>query len=98
MKILEIITAPFFEPRGTCFSALQRTGVIDEIGHKIDIVTYSIGQEVKNTNIYQGMKISFIKQIKMGPPFKKLILEILSFLKTIDLRELRLNAPTFSRR
>lgn len=87
MKILEIITVPFFQPRGTAFSALQRTKAMAALGHQIDIVTYSIGEdiEIKNTKIHRCIKMPFISEIKMGPSCKKLVLEILLFLKTLQL-------------
>lgn len=84
MRILEIITVPFFTPRGTAFSTLERTKALSELGHSIDILTYSLGDEVSidNVRVHRIPKVPGIHSIAMGPSFKKLILDILLALKT----------------
>ena len=47
MKILMIVPQPFFQSRGTPFSVYYRTRTLAEMGHKIDIITYPIGRDVR---------------------------------------------------
>ena len=84
MRILEIITVPFFTPRGTSFSSLERTKALSELGHSIDILTYSLGDDVSidNVRIHRIPRVPGIRSIAMGPSFKKLILDALLALKT----------------
>jgi glycosyltransferase involved in cell wall biosynthesis len=83
MKILMIAPEPFFEPRGTPFSEFYRIRALSEIGHKIDIITYPIGEnvEIENLKIIRSFKIPFIKKIKIGPSFVKIILDLFLFPK-----------------
>lgn len=78
MKILEVITVPFFEPRGTAFSSLYRTRALASLGHDIDIATYPLGKDVTipRTTIMRSLRIPGIKTIPMGASIKKLLLEI----------------------
>ena len=38
MRVLEVITVPFFTPRGTAFSALERTRALSRLGHSVEIL------------------------------------------------------------
>lgn len=83
MKILMIAPEPFFETRGTPFSVYNRSKVLGELGHSIDLVTYHIGQDVTIDNVktYRIPKIPFIKKVAIGPSFTKIPLDIVLFLK-----------------
>ncbi len=83
MKILMIAPEPFFEPRGTPFSEFYRIKALSELGHKIDIITYPIGEdvEIKNLRIIRSFKVPFIKKVKIGPSLKKIILDMFLFPK-----------------
>jgi len=83
MKILMVAPEPFFEPRGTPFSEYYRIKALSEIGHHIDLITYPIGKDVKikNLKIKRILKIPFIKNIKIGPSFKKIFLDLFLFPK-----------------
>lgn len=87
MKILMIAPQPFFQPRGTPFSVLGRLHALSELGHKVDLVTYHIGQdvEIKNVTIHRIAKVPFIKNIKIGPSLAKIPVDIVLFFKTISL-------------
>ena len=41
-----IAPEPFFEPRGTPFSEFYRIRALTELGHQVDLVTYSVGEDV----------------------------------------------------
>lgn len=83
MRIIEIIPIPFFSERGTGFSTLNRTRVMSEEGHAVDIVTLPFGKDIclKNVTIHRVAKIPFFRQVKMGPSWAKLAYNMLLFLK-----------------
>jgi glycosyltransferase involved in cell wall biosynthesis len=87
MKILMIAPEPFFQPRGTPFSVFHRTKALAGFGHEIDILTYHLGEDVDlpNTKIYRVRNVPFIKQIIVGPSFKKFFLNFLIFFKGLSL-------------
>lgn len=84
MKILEIITVPFFTPRGTAFSSLERTKALARMGHTVHVLTYPIGDPINVENVYVHRipRLPFITSIQMGPSFKKLILDVSLAIKT----------------
>lgn len=87
MKVLMIAPQPFFEPRGTPFSVLYRLCALSKLGHKIDLVTYHLGQDIRieNVAIYRIPKIPFIRHIDVGPSKKKILLDIFIILKAFRL-------------
>jgi len=85
MKILMIAPEPFFEPRGTPFSEYFRIKALSDLGHQVDLVTYPIGEEknIEGLKIFRSWKPFFIKSVKTGPSFNKLILDFFLFFKVI---------------
>jgi len=83
MKILMIAPEPFFEPRGTPFSEYYRIKGLISLGHSIDLVTYPLGEDkkIKGLQIFRCAKPPFIKEVKTGPSFSKIILDIFLFIK-----------------
>ena len=83
MKILMIAPEPFFESRGTPFSEFYRIKALTEMGHQVDLVTYPIGEDVEidNLKIFRSFRPPFIKKIKIGPSFAKIILDLFLFPK-----------------
>lgn len=84
-RILEIITVPFFSPRGTGFSSLERTRALSKLGCRVEILAYSIGDrvDIPNVSVYRIPRIPGFHSIKMGPSLKKLVLDVFLLLKTI---------------
>jgi len=78
-----IAPQPFFQPRGTPFSVYYRLQALSQLGHEIDLVTYPFGRDIfiHRVEIYRSWRPPFIKGIKIGPSFPKLILDIFLFLK-----------------
>lgn len=78
MKILMIAPQAFFRPSGTPFSVYNRTTILSELGHKVDIVTYPFGEEItiKNCAIIRSKRFWSIRSIQPGPSLKKLLLDI----------------------
>ena len=85
MKILMIAPEPFFEPRGTPFSVFHRSKALGKMGHKIDLVTYHLGEDVdiKNVDIYRIPNVPFIKHVAIGPSLTKIPLDIILFFKSL---------------
>lgn len=84
MRILEVITVPFFTPRGTAFSALERTRALSRLGHSIEILTYPLGDDVElpGVRIHRIPAVPGIRSIPMGPSPAKLVLDLLLAAKT----------------
>lgn len=87
MKILVIAPQPFFSPRGTPFSVYYRTLVTSEQGNEIDFLTYGQGQNVNipNVNIIRIPKFAFLGDVKIGPSFLKLFLDVFILFKMVKL-------------
>lgn len=80
-----IAPEPFFEPRGTPFSVFHRSKALGKLGHKIDLVTYHLGEDVdiKNVEIHRIPKVPFIKHVAIGPSLTKIPLDIVLFFKSL---------------
>ncbi len=87
LNILMIAPEPWFQPRGTPFSVLHRIKALTSLGHHVDLVTYPIGKNVpmKNLSIIRSAGIPFIKNVKIGPSFAKLLLDIPLFFRALQL-------------
>lgn len=87
MKILMISPQPFFEPRGTPISVYQRLEALSVLGHQIDLITYHIGKDVDfpNVTIHRVRKVEKIQHVRVGPSRAKILLDVLVFLKAIQM-------------
>ncbi len=87
MKVLMIAPQPFFQPRGTPISVLHRLNTLSKLGHKIDLVTYHLGQTIPFENVtYQRIpNIPIIKKIKVGPSKTKIIVDLFVMSKVLSL-------------
>lgn len=87
MKILMIACLPFFSSRGTPLSIKSRLEVLSNLGHKVDVITYHVGDdlELPGIKILRILNIPFIKEVPVGPSLKKIFLDILVFFKTLCL-------------
>jgi glycosyltransferase involved in cell wall biosynthesis len=86
MKILMIAPQCFLLPRGTPLSILQRVRALTLQGHQIDLVTYPFGEDVNlpGLTIHRIWKLPGLREIKVGPSWKKLLLDPLVFLKALS--------------
>jgi len=73
---------PFFEPRGTPFSEFHRIKALGELGHHVDLVTYPIGRDVElpNLRIFRSLRPPFVRKVRIGPSFTKIVLDALMLL------------------
>jgi glycosyltransferase involved in cell wall biosynthesis len=85
MRILMVAPEPIFEPRGTPLSVVGRLKTLSDLGHSVDLLTYSIGQDVAfpRLKISRIPKVPGIRKIKIGPSAQKLPLDFLLMLKTL---------------
>ena len=81
MKVLMIAPEPFFQPRGTPFSEYYRIRCLGELGHRVDLVTYPIGEdvEVPGLRIFRTRGVPGIGEVAIGPSWAKLPLDALLF-------------------
>jgi glycosyltransferase involved in cell wall biosynthesis len=87
MQILMISPEPFFQPRGTPLSVLHRLFAITSLGHKVDLLTYSIGEDVEipGVTILRIPRIPFVQNIKIGPSYVKVLLDLMLFIRAFFL-------------
>ncbi|HJW89047.1 MAG TPA: glycosyltransferase family 4 protein [Anaerolineales bacterium] len=87
MRVLMIAPQPFLEPRGTPISVYQRLHGLSRLGHSIDLVTYHLGEDVSlpGVRIYRIPGLGMIKELKVGPSWPKLPLDLLLFFKAFGL-------------
>lgn len=87
LKILMITCFPFFSYRGTPIVAKSRLEILSELGHEVDVVAYHVGNdfELAGVKILRIINIPFIKEVPIGPSFKKVFLDIFVIFKTIRL-------------
>lgn len=77
MKALVVAPEPFFTPRGTPFSVYYRTLVMTEQGVEVDLLTYGEGADVDipGCRIIRVPRLGFMGPVRVGPSFKKLVLD-----------------------
>ncbi len=80
-KILMLAPEPFFEPRGTPISILQRLEACAALGYQVDLLTYHVGQDVvlPGLRIIRTPSVPFIRSVRIGPSWAKLVLDFLLF-------------------
>lgn len=85
MKILMLAPEPFLAPRGTPVSIYFRIKALSELGHKVHLITYHLGEDVdlKNVKIHRIPHLSFIRRIKIGISLVKILLDILLLFKAV---------------
>ncbi|MFQ6006513.1 MAG: glycosyltransferase family 4 protein [Woeseia sp.] len=87
MRALVIAPQPFFSPRGTPFSVYYRTLITAEIGVQVDLLTYGEGENVAipGVHIVRIPNFPLLRNIKIGPSWKKLFLDGFLFLWAVAL-------------
>jgi len=87
MRILMIAPQVFFLEKGTPLSVFYRAKALGELGHKVDILTYHLGKDIraKNVRIIRILRVPFIRKVKAGPSWKKFPLDFFMLLKALRL-------------
>jgi len=77
----------FFRPGGTPLSILQRLRALSIQGHEVDLVTYPIGEDVDlpGLTIHRIPGMPGVREVKIGPSWAKVLLDILVFFKVVSL-------------
>ncbi len=85
MNVLMLAPEPFFEPRGTPISVYFRIAALTELGHRVTLVTYPIGQNVtlKKLKIVRPPNLFGVRKVKIGPSLTKVPLDALLLLQAI---------------
>ncbi len=87
MKVLLILPQPFFAVRGSPINIRQVCTTLGELGHRVDLVAYHLGEEIQmqNVRIRRCLKIPFIRYVPVGPSCRKAFLDIFVFLEALKL-------------
>ncbi|WP_287279036.1 MULTISPECIES: glycosyltransferase family 4 protein [unclassified Okeania] len=87
LDILFLIPHPFYQDRGSPIADNLVLKFLSQQNDKIDVVTYPQGKDVdyKNTNIYRTIDIPFVKNVRPGFSWKKIIYDLLMFLEVARL-------------
>lgn len=85
MKILMLAPEPFFQPRGTPISVYFRLKALSDLGHQVDLITYPLGEnkQLPGVRIHRLPNMFGFREIKIGPSWKKIPLDILLFGATL---------------
>jgi hypothetical protein len=75
MKILFLSPQPFYQDRGTPIAVHMVLQVLSERGYSVDVITYPEGKDItyNNIKIYRTPAFGFLKDIKPGFSWKKLV-------------------------
>ncbi|MBE9126154.1 MULTISPECIES: glycosyltransferase family 4 protein [unclassified Coleofasciculus] len=87
MNVLMLAPHPFYQNRGTPIAVNLVLKVLSKRGDQVDVVTYPEGQDIhyENVNIYRIPRLPFIRKIRPGFSWKKIICDIFMFFKVIHL-------------
>ncbi|MBM3310254.1 MAG: glycosyltransferase family 4 protein [Candidatus Aminicenantes bacterium] len=74
---------PFFQPRGTPISVYFRLKALADLGHRTDLLTYPLGEDVAlgGLTIRRVPNAIGIRRVKIGPSLAKIPLDAMLFLK-----------------
>ena len=68
---------PYFQPRGTPISIYFRLSALSKLGHKVDVVTYPLGQDRRFDNVTLTRVPNIgLHRIKIGPSPAKIPLDL----------------------
>lgn len=84
MRVLEVVTVPFFTPRGTAFSALDRTRALSRLGHAVEVLAYPLGDgvDLPGVRVHRVPGLPGVRSIPMGPSAVKLWFDLLLAART----------------
>ena len=83
MNVLMLAPEPFFQPRGTPISVYFRLRALADLGHRTDLITYPLGEDValKGLTIRRVPNAFGLRRVKIGPSLAKIPLDALLFFK-----------------
>lgn len=83
MKILVLAPHPFYEERGTPIAVNLLLRLFSQQGHHVDLLTFHVGQDMHydNLTILRTPKLGFIKTIRPGLSWKKVVCDVVMLFK-----------------
>jgi glycosyltransferase involved in cell wall biosynthesis len=77
LKILFLAPQPFFEVRGTPLAVLAMVRALTALGHRVDLLTYPRGEDVKVEGVRHRRSLSLpVGRVPPGASFAKLALDL----------------------
>lgn len=78
MNILVLAPHPFFQHRGTPIAVRLMLEVLAAEGHRIDVLTYHEGEDISvpGVEVHRIPVIPFVKRIRPGPSWKKMVCDL----------------------
>jgi hypothetical protein len=84
LSVLMVAPQPFFSPRGTPISVLQRLKALSELGYQVDLLTYPVGEDIKMDGLtIHRMPYAFSRTVRVGPSLTKLLLDVCLFCQAL---------------
>lgn len=86
-RVLFILPQPFFAHRGSALRARSTLNNLSKLGYQVDLLAYPLGEDISlpNVRILRGYPPPFIRHVKVGPSFKKVILDFFLLLRACSL-------------
>ncbi|HEY4028233.1 MAG TPA: glycosyltransferase [Candidatus Dormibacteraeota bacterium] len=77
MRILMLAPEPVYTPRGTPISVINRCRALAALGHRVDLVTYPIGDDVAipGLRFIRTPRLPGLSRVRIGPSLAKLPLD-----------------------
>lgn len=87
MRVLFLAPQPFYSVRGSPIAVDLILRVLSERADQVDLLTYHIGEDVEyeNVTLYRGLKIPFIREVRPGFSWQKLVCDLVLLLKALRL-------------
>jgi len=87
MRILLLAPVPFYQDRGTPIAVSLLLRALSERGDHVDVLTYHEGRDVKiqRVTLHRIAKLSFMRNIRPGFSWKKVVCDFLMLLKSARL-------------
>lgn len=79
LAVLLVAPNPFFQERGTCIAVRMVCETLCEAGHRVDLLTYHVGQDlaVQGLDIIRIPRPPFIDDVPIGFSWKKIVCDVL---------------------
>jgi glycosyl transferase family 4 len=87
MDVLILAPYPFYQDRGSPIALDMILRVLSARGEKVDVIVYHEGRDIKydGVTMHRCAKLPFVNDIRPGFSWKKVLCDILMFLKTVKL-------------
>lgn len=83
-RVLMIAPTSFFLDYGCHVRILEEARILQKMGHRVKIVTYSIGRDIRDLDIERTLSIPFRPRHEVGPSRSKILLDMLLAVKAFQ--------------